>query len=147
MSSDAQMKFFTSRIVTAPTAALSYGFFVIAPRMNSSCVGDFTRRNGTETDPPARSSRGSNTRASAASACPAGIRGTREARGWEARGWEARGGSARESVPKTYSPKTYSPKSSPDEPLFPDEPPDEPSPPSGKAVSYTHLTLPTKRIV
>ena len=73
MSSDAQTKFFTSRIVSASIAAESYGFLVMRPRINSSCVGALTRRSGNEDAASSSSgSAGSAKRASAASARPAG---------------------------------------------------------------------------
>ena len=72
MSSDAQTKFFTSRIVSARMASESYGFLVMRPRMNSSCVGALERRSGNDAGASDSSgSAGSAKRANAASAAPA----------------------------------------------------------------------------
>ena len=72
MSSDAQTKFFTSRIVSARMVSESYGFLVMRPRMNSSCVGALERRRGNDAGASSSGSAGSAKRASAVSAAPAG---------------------------------------------------------------------------
>mmetsp|Transcript_4340 Transcript_4340/g.17969 ORF Transcript_4340/g.17969 Transcript_4340/m.17969 type:complete len:228 (+) Transcript_4340:568-1251(+) len=76
MSSETHTKFLTSRIVASECSAESYGFFVICPRMNSSCVADLTSRR--EYDASSDRSSGRTRRASHDSTCPAGAGGAKE---------------------------------------------------------------------